>query len=91
MSSTRGVRIGIMAVLVLAIAAVCVLSVTVSARAGVTALAALLAGCAVLRAAAPETVMPAVRSRTADVVVLLVGAVALAYLSPWGDALPTDA
>jgi hypothetical protein len=91
MSSTRGVRIGIMAVLVLAVGAVCVLAVTVSARAAVTALAALLAGCAVLRAVTPETVMPAVRSRTVDVVVLLVGAIALAYLSPWGNALPTGA
>ena len=78
-----------MAGLVLAVAAVCGLAVGVSARAAATGLAVVLAGCAVLRAMVPVTVMPPARSRRFDVVLLVLGALALLYLSPWGDALPT--
>jgi hypothetical protein len=78
-----------MVVLLLAVAAVCALAVVVSARAATTGLAAVLGACAVLRALAPATVVPAVRSRRFDVALLALGALALLYLAPWGDALPT--
>ncbi|GAA1652984.1 hypothetical protein GCM10009790_37590 [Georgenia ruanii] len=78
-----------MVVLLLAVAAVCGLAVAVSARAAATGLAVVLGACAVLRALGPVTAVPAARSRRFDVVLLALAALALLYLAPWGDALPT--
>ncbi len=76
----------------LAVAAVCLLAVVVDGRTAVTAFAVLLAMAAVARAVAPETIVPGARSRAFDVAFLLVLALALGYLSPWGNAtLPADA
>ncbi len=80
-----------MTALLLAVAGACVLGFAVSGRAATTAFAALLAVCALLRGVAPETVVPGARSRAFDVAFLLVLALALGYLAPWGDAtLPVD-
>ncbi|MFH5822170.1 hypothetical protein [Georgenia sp. AZ-5] len=87
MPSTKVVRITVMTGLLLAIAVVCVLGVTVSGRAAVTALAGLLALWAAARAWAPDTVVPGARSRAFDVTFLLALALVLAYLSPWGNAM----
>lgn len=86
MTSVRVLRSTTFAVVVAAIVLVCALAVLVDARTGVTALAAFLALGAVLRAVLPESVLPGARSRAFDVVLLLVLAVALGYLSPWGNA-----
>ena len=75
-----------MAGLVVAVVGATVLGFTVSGRAATTAFAVLLAVCALLRGIAPETVVPPARSRTFDVAFLLVLALALAYLAPWGNA-----
>lgn len=86
MTSARLLRSTTFAVVVAAIVLVCLLAVLVDARTGVTALAAFLALGAVLRAVLPESVLPGARSRAFDVVFLLALAVALGYLSPWGNA-----
>jgi hypothetical protein len=86
MTSARLLRSTTFAVVVAAIVLVCLLAVLVDARTGVTALAAFLALGAVLRAVVPESVLPGARSRAFDVVFLLALAVALGYLSPWGNA-----
>lgn len=89
MSSTRAARLAFKVFLLLAVAAVCGLAVAVSARAAATGLAVVLGACAVLRALAPVTVVPPARSRRFDVALLALAALALLYLAPWGDALPT--
>ncbi|GAA4287753.1 DUF3017 domain-containing protein [Georgenia daeguensis] len=86
MTSARLLRSTTFAVVVAAIVLVCLLAVLVDARTGVTALAAFLALGAVLRAVVPESVLPGARSRAFDVVFLLALALALGYLSPWGNA-----
>ncbi|MCK6209975.1 DUF3017 domain-containing protein [Georgenia sp. EYE_87] len=86
MTSARLLRSTTFAVVVAAIVLVCLLAFLVDARTGVTALAAFLALGAVLRAVVPESVLPGARSRAFDVVFLLALAVALGYLSPWGNA-----
>jgi hypothetical protein len=86
MTSARLLRSTTFAVVVTAIVLVCLLAVLVDARTGVTALAVFLALGAVLRAVVPESVLPGARSRAFDVVFLLALAVALGYLSPWGNA-----
>lgn len=86
MTSARLLRSTAFAVVVAAIVVVCLLAVLVDARTGVTALAAFLALGALLRAVVPESVVPGARSRAFDVVFLLALAVALGYLSPWGNA-----
>ena len=86
MTSARLLRSTTFAVVVAAIVLVCLLAVLVDARTGVTALAAFLALGAVLRAVLPDSVLPGARSRAFDVVFLLALAVALGYLSPWGNA-----
>ncbi|UNX54262.1 DUF3017 domain-containing protein [Georgenia sp. TF02-10] len=86
MTSSRLLRATTFAVIVAGIAVVCGLAVLVDARTGVTVLAAFLAVGALLRAVAPESVIPGARSRGFDVAFLLALAVALGYLSPWGNA-----
>ncbi len=86
MTSARLLRSTTFAVVVAAIVLVCLLAVMVDAHTGVTALAAFLALGAVLRAVVPESVLPGARSRAFDVVFLLALALALGYLSPWGNA-----
>lgn len=86
MPSTRLLRSTTFAVVVAVIVVVCVLAVLVDARTGVTALAAFLAVGALLRAVVPDSVIPGARSRAFDVAFLLALAVALGYLSPWGNA-----
>jgi hypothetical protein len=86
MTSARLLRSTTFAIVVAAIVLVCLLALLVDARTGVTALAAFLAIGALLRAVLPESVLPGARSRAFDVVFLLALAVALGYLSPWGNA-----
>jgi hypothetical protein len=86
MTSARLLRSTSFAVVVAAMVLVCLLALLVDARTGVTALAAFLALGALLRAVLPESVLPGARSRAFDVVFLLALAVALGYLSPWGNA-----
>lgn len=75
-----------------AVAAVCALALLVDGRTAVLGLAGTLVVMAGLRLVVPDNAVPFARSRAVDVVLLLVLAAALTYLSPWGNAtLPADA
>lgn len=86
MSSTTALRGAAMAGTVLVIAVVCVLAVAVDGRTAVLALAVALGAAAVGRAVLPTTVVLGARSRAFDVTLMATAALALAYLSAWGNA-----
>jgi hypothetical protein len=86
MSSARGLRNAFLVLLALAVAAVAAVAVIAGARSAALTLAGVLAAAALARSLAPETVVPAARSRVVDVALLAGLAAALVYLAPWGDA-----
>ncbi len=86
MTSTRAQRGAAMAAIVLVVAGVCALAVLVDGRTAVLGLAVALGAGAVGRAVLPTSVVLGARSRAFDVAVMVVAALALAYLAPWGNA-----
>lgn len=86
MTSTRALRGAAMAATVLVVCGVCVLAVLVDGRTAVLVLAGALGVGAVGRAVLPTSVVLGARSRPFDVGVMVVAAVALASLAPWGNA-----
>lgn len=74
------------AALVAWIAVVCMLAVVEDVRLAVLALAAVMAGMALLRAVLPTGMLPTIRGRFWDTVTLLLFAFLLYQLAEWGNA-----
>lgn len=89
MSGIRLPRTLVSAGVLLAVGLVCVVAVSVDGRTAAYTLAGVLAGVGVARLVLPARWIPVVRSRTFDVSVVFVLAVAVALLAPWGNAAST--